>query len=201
MSLRKNSKPYRIVLTGGPGAGKTTAADLIRREVGDCIVVVPEAATMLFEGGFPRYTEVDAVRATQKAIYHVQKNLEEVQAANFPDRVLFCDRGTLDSSVYWPEGERHFFSELGTSLEKELERYDAVIFFETAAVGRISIESSNRARIETLDEAIALDRKLKKVWMQHPNFHFIPHEKSFIHKLVEANSLIQEVISRWQNGG
>ena len=33
----------RIAVTGGPGGGKTTAADLFRRELGDCVVVVPEA--------------------------------------------------------------------------------------------------------------------------------------------------------------
>ena len=42
----------RIVLTGGPGGGKTTAADLFRREIGDRVVLVPEAATILFQGGF-----------------------------------------------------------------------------------------------------------------------------------------------------
>ena len=30
----------RIVLTGGPGGGKTTAADLFRREIGERVVVV-----------------------------------------------------------------------------------------------------------------------------------------------------------------
>lgn len=41
----------RIVLTGGPGGGKTTALDLIRREFAGKIASVPEAATMIFSGG------------------------------------------------------------------------------------------------------------------------------------------------------
>ena len=49
----KAQKACRIVLTGGPGGGKTTAADLFRREIGENIVIVPEAATMMFSGGFP----------------------------------------------------------------------------------------------------------------------------------------------------
>ena len=32
----------RIVLTGGPGGGKRTAADLFRREIGERVVIVPE---------------------------------------------------------------------------------------------------------------------------------------------------------------
>ncbi|HAG90227.1 MAG TPA: hypothetical protein DCL41_00045 [Bdellovibrionales bacterium] len=197
-NFKKDSQqPYRIVLTGGPGAGKTTAADLIRREIGDCIIVVPEAATMLFEGGFPRYMEPHAQMATQKAIYHVQRNLEDVQSANYPDRILLCDRGTIDSTVYWPNGMDHFFESLNTSLEEELNRYDAVVFFETAAVGNISIESNSRVRTESLKEAVDLDRKLRAVWGRHSNFHFIPHNSSFIQKLLKANKVIQDIIQGW----
>ena len=182
-----NSRCHRIVLTGGPGGGKTTAADLMRREVGDQIVVVPEAATMLFSGGFPRCAEVHAKRSVQTAIYHVQRNLEDVHSSLYSDRVLLCDRGTLDSSVYWPEESNgDFFETLETSFEKELARYDAVIFFETAAVGNLSIEGGNPMRTESIDEAIELDRRLQKIWGGHPNFNFIPHEQSFLKKLQNA---------------
>lgn len=51
-------KCCRIVLTGGPGAGKTTAADLYRRQIGEDVVVVPEAATLLHLGGFPRSNDI-----------------------------------------------------------------------------------------------------------------------------------------------
>ena len=188
------SKPIRIALTGGPGAGKTTAANLLRRELGEIIVVVPEAATMLFSGGFPRCSEPFAVRATQKAIYHVQKNLECVQAARYPHRVLLCDRGTLDSAIYWPDGPEDFFKENQTSCETEIQRYDAVIFFETAAVGDISIEGGNPIRNESLSQAVGLDKQLKEIWVQHPNFHFIKHEASFMKKIIKAHKVIQRVI-------
>ena len=77
----------RIVLTGGPGGGKTTAADLFRREIGERVVLVPEAATMLFTGGFPRVAEPHAVRAAQSAIFHVQRNLEDIQVALNPGKI------------------------------------------------------------------------------------------------------------------
>src|SRR5687768_14078478 len=130
-SLRKRC---RLVLTGGPGGGKTTAADLFRRELGEAVVIVPESATILFAGGFPRSDQVDAGRAVQTAIFHVQRNLEDVQSARYPDRVLLCDRGTIDGAAYWPNGDRDFFQAMGTSFDAELARYDAVVFFETAAV-------------------------------------------------------------------
>lgn len=185
---------HRIVLTGGPGGGKTTAADLIRRELGECVVIVPEAATLLFKGGFPRTLNPIAQKASQKAIYHVQTNLEEVQKTLYPHRVLLCDRGTVDSAVYWPDGRDNFFSELGTDLQSELDRYDAVIFFESAAVGEISIEGGNPTRVESIAEAIELDGKLKDIWSNHRQFFHIPHQKSFVKKINHAIDTINEVI-------
>jgi predicted ATPase len=187
----------RIVLTGGPGGGKTTAADLMRREVGERIVVVPEAATMLFSGGFPRHAELHARRSAQKAIYHVQRNLEDIHAALYPERILLCDRGTLDSVVYWPDqGDHDFCHTLGTTFDKELARYDAVIFFETAAIGNLAIEGGNPARTETTAEAVSLDRRLQEIWGRHPNFYFIPHEKSFFQKLQSALTKLTELLDK-----
>ncbi|MEZ4427289.1 MAG: AAA family ATPase [Nannocystaceae bacterium] len=176
-----------IVLTGGPGGGKTTAADLYRREFGDHVAIVPEAATMLFGGGFPRVTEAEARVAAQVAIYHVQLQLERAQAARFPSRVLLCDRGTVDGAAYWPERqEEDFYQHLGTTLEDELRRYDAVLFFESAAVGRISIEGGNPVRTEGLDEALAIDRSLRELWSHHPRFVLVPHQRSFMDKITSG---------------
>lgn len=187
-------KQLRIVLTGGPGGGKTTAADLFRREIGERVVVVPEAATILFAGGFPRVDDAVAKRAVQSAIYHVQRNLEDVQRALFPDRVLLCDRGTIDGAAYWPSPSHDFFDELGTSLEEEMARYDAVIFFESAAVGGQRIEGGNPWRIEGVTEAVELDRRLRALWGQHRSFHLIPHATSFFKKLTYALAILEGLV-------
>ncbi|MFN8845953.1 MAG: AAA family ATPase [Bdellovibrionales bacterium] len=192
------NKCCRVVLTGGPGGGKTTAADLYRREIGDDVVVVPEAATILYSGGFPRLGENGVRRATQRAIYHVQLNLEDAQSAHYKSRVLLCDRGSIDGAVYWPTSPDDFFKEMNTTLEKELTRYDAVLFFETAAVGGISIEGGNPARVESLEEALELDRKLKALWSKHPNFVFVPHEKSFIKKVNSGLQKLSDFVSHHQ---
>lgn len=189
-------KRCQIALTGGPGGGKTTAVDLYRREIGDQVVVVPEAATLLYSGGFPRLGEKAVRQATQKAIYHVQKNLEDAQSAHYPGRILLCDRGTVDGAVYWPKDPLGFFEHLGTSLKAELARYDAVIFFETAAVGGNSIEGGNPIRIETLKEALVLDTKLKNLWSQHQNFIFVPHNKSFIKKINAGLTELTKLLSK-----
>lgn len=187
-------KRRRIVLTGGPGGGKTTAADLLRRELGSRIVIVPEAATILFAGGFPRSQLQDANRAAQSAIFHVQRNLEDVQSALYPDRVLLCDRGTVDGAAYWHDGEEAFFRVVGTTLDRELSRYDAVVFFETAAVAGLSIEGGNPVRTESLTQAVALDARLRSLWSRHPNFTLVPHSASFLQKIVGALGILQRLV-------
>jgi predicted ATPase len=186
----------RIALSGGPGGGKTTAADLFRREIGDRVVVVPEAATLLFAGGFPRSDEAGAQRAAQRAIFHVQRNLEDAQSARYPGRILLCDRGTIDGAAYWPDTPEAYFAEQGTSLEQELLRYDAVIFFETAAVGGLSIEGGNPIRCEDLETAVALDDRLRMLWMNHPKFVLVRHNPSFFKKITFGLASIESIVAQ-----
>lgn len=194
------SRPLRIVLTGGPGGGKTTAADLFRREIGDDVVVVPESATTLFAGGFPRVSEPAAHRSVQRAIFEVQRSLEDIQAHLYPDRILLCDRGTIDGAAYWPDGEDDFFVQVGSTLDAELARYDVVLFFETAAVGGTSFEGGNRYRIESDDEAIALDARLRCLWSRHPRFHLVPHNPSFLRKITLGLAILESVVSQHRRG-
>ena len=195
--MKQNGK-RRIVLTGGPGGGKTTAGDLFRREMGEHIILVPEAATLLFSGGFPRSDEPHAQRAAQRAMFHVQRNLEDVQSARFPDRILLCDRGTVDGAGYWPSaGGEDFFSALGTTREAEFTRYDAVLFFESAAVGGLEIvEGGNPVRTESIAAAAELDARLRGVWEDHPHFVLIRHEGSFFHKMTRALQALQDILVR-----
>lgn len=193
---RNGNGRRRIVLTGGPGGGKTTAADLFRRELGEEVVLVPEAATLLFSGGFPRFDEAGAVRAAQAAIYHVQRNLEDVYAARYANRILLCDRGTIDGAAYWSGDPDAFFAAQGTTLAHELSRYDAVLFFESAAVGGLSVEGGNPVRIESLHEAARLDERLRDLWTQHSNFYFVAHNRSFFRKITIGLAMLENIVAQ-----
>jgi len=193
-------RAVRIALTGGPGGGKTTAADMIGRELGTAVCVLKETATMLFEGGFPRNGNADARRACQRAIYHAQRENEAAHQAHNPGRILLCDRGTLDSAVYWPDGPEAFFRAVGSDAETERARYDGVVFFESAALGGMDLDRGNRFRVETSDEAARLDGGLRALWEPHPRYRLIPHSRSFLAKVVsaigEVQALIREIEAR-----
>jgi predicted ATPase len=190
------SNHFRVVLTGGPGGGKTTALDLFRRELGGEVTVVPEAATMLFSGGLQRSDLPSVSKCIQRTIFNLQKSLEDIKLSMHPDRLLLCDRGTLDGVAYWPDGENGFFDSMETTLEQELARYDAVIFFETAASNGNLISSNNPIRTESSKEACVLDKKLQQIWSKHPNYHFVKSSESFVKKIMLGIETIQDVIAK-----
>ena len=65
----------RIVLTGGPGAGKTAVLELVRQHFCEHVHVLREAASVLFGGGFPRASSGAALRAAQRAIFYGEDSL------------------------------------------------------------------------------------------------------------------------------
>jgi predicted ATPase len=196
--MKITNKKRRIVLTGGPGGGKTTAIDLIRREFSGKIATVPEAATIIFSGGIERSVNNHVLKTQQKAIFNLQKNLEDIQRAAYSQSIILCDRGSLDGLAYWPGSSEEYFQCMNTSLEDELARYDAVIFFESAAKTGESIRSNNPIRNESDKVAIVLDDKLQKIWAQHPNFNIIHSSESFINKVMFGINTVKNIIVQYQ---
>lgn len=189
------NKKLKIVITGGPGGGKTTALDLFQREFSHYVQIVPEAATLLFECGLKRETQADRVKLLQESIFKMQLNLEEIFFNMHQDSLLVCDRGTLDGLAYWPGDEESFFQKVGSTKEKELARYDAVIFFQTGAAHGNDMSSNNPYRFENSQLAMTLDERLKRVWENHPQFHYIPSNSSFMkkinHGLITINGVLE----------
>ena len=185
----------KIVVTGGPGGGKTTALDLFKREFTNKIAVVPEAATSIFASGIKREDKNEKViKGIQKMIVDYQMNAEAIYSHQYPNRNLLCDRGSLDGLAYWPNSEETFFEAINSSLENELKRYDAVIFFQTAAVVNESIDSNNPFRNETNEQAIFLDSKLERIWSQHTNFYKISSSNSFLEKIMSGIDVLKKVL-------
>ena len=177
----------RIAVSGGPGAGKTTLWRAIAAEHARELVAVPEVATLMFQHVFPQVRDASEREAVQRAIFTVQKELEQFHATRLqPGQSLLCDRGTPDGGGYWPSGHLDFFRCLGTSHESELERYDAVLFMESAALGGLSIAEGNHVRMEDLATAVEIDRRLREVWQAHPRFVHVPHEQDFQVKIARG---------------
>ena len=182
----------RIVVTGGPGAGKTSVwRELVSTHAAQ-LVGVPEVATLMFQHVFPAVQNLSDRRAVQRAIFAVQQNLESIHDARRQEgQVLLCDRGVPDGAGYWPEGPDAFFAAMGIEWQAEIQRYDAVLFLETAAAGGLSIEAGNATRSETLEAAVQVDARLREVYRQHPNCEFIAHEADFATKVARGSAVLR----------
>ncbi len=183
----------RVVVTGGPGGGKTTFWRELAQAEGASWVAVPEVATLMFQHVFPTVQSERERHAVQCAIFEVQRNLEDVYAGRAePSQILLCDRGTPDGGGYWPQGHEAFFAAMRTDWQAELLRYDAVLFLETAAVQGLSIAAGNSIRTEDLETAVAIDRRLFEVWSAHPRFVHVPCEPDFTRKLQRAHAALAQ---------
>jgi hypothetical protein len=136
-----------------------------------------------------------ARRAAQNAIFHVQRNLEDVFTSLHPGRILLCDRGTVDGAAYWPGPPDEFFAQMGSSAAAELARYDACLFFETGAASHAGdLKSNNPVRTETADEAVELDRALHALWSKHPRFVHVPSNHSFFKKISLGLGMLERLV-------
>lgn len=186
-------QPRRVVLTGGPGAGKTAVLELVRHAFCTHVAVLPESAGIVFGGGFPRGESGAVRRAGQRAIYHVQRELEASQAESDAALVL-CDRGTVDGLAYWP-GPSDFWTELGTTLAGQLARYDAVIHLRVPSPGN-GYDHSNPLRIESAVEAAAIDARIAAAWNGHPKRFVVDPTPDFLTKASRVIALLREFVPR-----
>ena len=179
----------RVVLTGGPGAGKTAVLELIRQSFCEHVKVLPEAAGVVFGGGFPREDDPACKRAAQRAIFYVQRELENAGDSHNPTIVL-CDRGTLDGLAYWPGSVDEFLSSVGTTLEQQLARYHAVIHLRTPAEDR-GYNRQNPLRTESAELAAKVDRRILQAWQSHPRRRVVESTSEFLEKAAETLEILR----------
>ena len=181
----------RIVLTGGPGAGKTAVLAFVRESLCEHVKLLPEAAGVVFGGGFPRAAQAGVREAAQRAIFYVQRELENAADTENP-AVVLCDRGTIDGAAY-SDCPEELFTSVGTTLAEQLARYDAVIHLRTPPA-EAGYNHQNPLRTETPADAAALDEKIARVWVGHPRIFVVENQQDFLAKArVALEFLKQEV--------
>ncbi len=185
--------PSLIVVTGGPGAGKTSLINAAKQRFCEHVTIVPEAATIVFSGGFWRGSTNVCRESAQRAIYHVQRQMEQMAMFSSKGVVSVCDRGTLDGLAYWPHERKTFFESFGTVEEKELGRYLAVIHLSVPDEAHGYNNYTNPIRNETASEAQDLDEKITDAWKNHPRRIEIRSRNSFEDKIQEALHALEEL--------
>lgn len=140
-ACRKLHTRRRVVLTGGPGAGKT-------------------------------------------AVLELEATADASDAA-----IVLCDRGTVDGAAYWP-GPGDFWPAVGTTLEEQLRRYDAVIHLRAPGPAG-GYSRDNPLRIESAAEAAAVDERILRAWERHPRRFVVEATADFLAKAARALTALQ----------
>jgi predicted ATPase len=197
---------HRIVLTGGPCAGKSTALVRLHRHLEGHnvkVYLVPEAATLLLGGGIVvKDAPLAHMVSFQRSIIRIQMALEEAftSFARVAARaaVLLCDRGVLDGGAYLPP---QAWQELLTSegIDEALlreSRYDAVVHLVTAAHGVEDCYGThtNAVRYEDAAGAREVCDRLRRTWLGHPRLCVIDTHPDFEVKMHRVLCAVSDVV-------
>lgn len=202
------NKITKIVLTGGPCGGKTTALDRVTEHFtkqGYKVFTVPEVPTMVTQSGWNYLTDnKDFYYEGELVILQLQLALEDsiTRMARtilpYQPCIIICDRGTMDISSYitkemWEELMAHEHQ----TYDSLLARYDAVLHLVTAADGaeQFYTTANNAQRYEQANEegfriARMLDGKVKAAWSAHPHHRIIDNSGDFETKI---QRVLQEI--------
>ena len=188
----------KIVLTGGPGAGKTVITTALAVADPLRFVRVPEAATAVYDALQTRWDKLDLPgrRDVQRKIFRHQLEQEDRLIAAHPDRTILLDRGTIDGAAYWPDGPEAYWSDLGTTLAAQLARYDAVIWMQTgAALGHYDGDASNACRFEDTAAAIESGQLLMRLWGGHARLIQVHAYPTIADKIDAVSRVLDEEFS------
>ncbi len=200
-------KITKIVLTGGPAAGKTTLISRIlhefKQEDGWRVITIPETATELISGfGIRPFGNCMSMLAFQDFVIadqiHKEKlALDAAQIVPEDNILIIYDRALMDDKAYISDEE--FAGVLsrfdGRTEASVLAGYDAVIHLVTCAKGaEFAYNLGNDARTESLEYAREMDDRTLRAWSGHPNLQIVDNSVNFDEKMNNAMRAIYRIL-------
>ena len=178
----------KIVLTGGPCAGKTTIFESIEKYLKEkdyYVITLNETATELIKSNIiPCYDKTltlifqDIIMKYQyikeRCAYNYAKSIAKNKKV-----IILCDRGIMDNFAYldtYEEFER-ILSNNNLDELKFLNDYDLVIDLVSTATLKPDSYELDGIRYETIDEATIKDKKTSTAWAHHSNLKIIKPTK------------------------
>lgn len=196
----------RIVLTGGPCAGKSTILKKIEEKYsrkGYAVYSLPESATLFSQAGADFLTpDAELSFVTEKAKLKFQLAMEntisEIAMKDARPALLICDRGAMDTSAYMSNDVwQRILNDLGCTENDLCERrYEAVLHICTAAKGAEASYTllNNKCRSESIEQARKVDDNLLNAWKRHPNLRVIHAEICFEDKINHVLTQLDKII-------
>ena len=202
-----SKKITKIVLTGGPAAGKTTLISRVlhefKQEDGWRVITIPETATELISGfGIRPFGGCMSMLAFQDFVIadqiHKEKlALEAAQVVPEDNILIIYDRALMDDKAYISDEE---FAQVLSRFDGRTEAgvlagYDAVIHLVTCAKGaEFAYNLGNAARTESLEYAREMDDRTLRAWRGHPHLQIIDNSVNFEEKINRALREIYRIL-------
>ena len=181
-------KTVRVVLTGGPCAGKTEVlkrlVEYFNKKEGHKVFCVSETASEVINGGL-KFNEASSVKEFQKVIFNLQLAKEKqfdmgIQNTKKEDtNIIFYDRGLFDNIAYLDSEEDFDEFCIDNQIDKQqyLDRYDMVIDLISLATTNPDqynlLRGNNKAREEDSKLAKYLDNRATLSWLGHRNIKLV----------------------------
>ncbi len=199
-------KITRIVLTGGPAAGKTSLISRIlkefKQEDGWKVITIPETATDLISGfGLGPFENCMSMEEFQYFVISDQLHKEQLAlkgAETVPqDKVLIIyDRAIFDDLAYITREQfEKTLAYFGKKPDEIMAGYDAVLHLVTCAKGaEFAFGYNNAARYENLEGAREKDDLTLAAWSAHPRLYVIDNSVNFEDKLNRGIAKIYDIL-------
>ena len=199
----------KIVLTGGPAAGKTTLISRIlkefKQEDGWRVITIPETATELISGfGIKPFGNCMSMLKFQDFVIADQIHKEKLalwaaEVVPEKDVLVIYDRALMDDKAYISDEE--FAATLagfdGRTEKTVLAGYDAVLHLVTCAKGaEFAYDLGNEARTESIEYAREMDDRTLRAWSGHPNLRIIDNAINFEDKINRAIREIYRIVGQ-----
>lgn len=198
----------RIVLTGGPAAGKTTLISRILKEFktedGWKVITIPETATDLISGfGIRPFGNCLSMEDFQYFVIEDQLHKEKLAlkaAEMVPEEnvLIIYDRAIFDDRAYITQEQfEKTLAYFGKTSDEILAGYDAVLHMVTCAKGaEFAYNFGNAARYEDVSEAREKDDSTLNAWSAHPKLFVIDNSVDFEDKINRAIAKIYEIVGK-----
>ena len=195
----------KIVLTGGPCAGKTEILDDIEKylvEKGYYVITIPETATQLIKSKMFPCMDREHAMMFQDIVLKLQL-MKEQQAERYAREklgdkkvVILCDRAIIDNKAYMGTQEEFEVLLENNGLDELgiLHSYDMVIDLVSTATTMKDSYKLNGIRSETVEEAAALDKRTTMAWAMHPNLCIFKPTKTIEEKKAAVIRRIDEYL-------
>lgn len=180
-------EPARIGITGGPAAGKSHVLSILKEKYNNRWFV-PETATLLGSIGIdmnhPMFETL--VWDTQ---FNLESNLARYTEFEKPEAIIF-DRTMLDVLAYIKSDEA---AQRMRYIDRLYDKYDGIIFLNSTSDTEKFTNNPQRKE-STIQEVSEQARKIFRIMLYHPNFHFIPTTDTIEEKAELTDAAIKRII-------